>query len=205
MGHFEKPKDFKGTAVKLVRYMSHYKFRLLGILVCAAAGTVFNIIGPKILGNATSEIFEGFIRKVNGTGGIDFQSIERILLLLCLYITSAVFSIVQGWVMTGVSNRITYRLRNDISQKINRIPFKYFESRTHGEVLSRVTLGLEVTVLFRYDNALNAVCGKLRLCGGCAAWKLPYRKRCYPGGGHTGVYAVCKKFYASYPAGGPGD
>lgn len=140
MGHFEKPKDFKGAAVKLVGYMSHYKFRLMGVLVCAAAGTVFNIIGPKILGNATSEIFEGFIRKVNGTGGIDFQSIERILLLLlCLYITSAVFSIFQGWVMTGVSNRITYRLRNDISQKINRIPFKYFESRTHGEVLSRVT------------------------------------------------------------------
>ncbi len=140
MGHFEKPKDFKGAAVKLVGYMSHYKFRLMGVLVCAAAGTVFNIVGPKILGNATSEIFEGFIRKVNGTGGIDFQSIERILLLLlCLYITSAVFSIFQGWVMTGVSNRITYRLRNDISQKINRIPFKYFESRTHGEVLSRVT------------------------------------------------------------------
>ncbi len=140
MGHFEKPKDFKGAAVKLVGYMSHYKFRLMGVLVCAAAGTVFNIVGPKILGNATSEIFEGFIRKVNGTGGIDFQSIERILLLLlCLYITSAVFSIFQGWVMTGVSNRITYRLRNDISRKINRIPFKYFESRTHGEVLSRVT------------------------------------------------------------------
>lgn len=140
MGNVEKAKDFKGTITKLAKYLGTYKLRLLGVLLCAIASTVFNIIGPKILGNATSEIFEGLIAKVGGTGGINFESITRLLLfLLCLYIISAVFSLIQGWIMTAIANDVTYRLRKEISQKINRIPLKYFESRTYGEVLSRVT------------------------------------------------------------------
>lgn len=138
--NFEKAKDFKGTLLKLAKYLSAYKIRLFAVLICAVASTVFNIVGPKILGNATSEIFKGLIAKVSGTGGIDFASITRLLLFLfSLYIISAVFSLIQGWVMTGIANDVTYRLRNEISQKINRMPLKYFESRTYGEVLSRVT------------------------------------------------------------------
>jgi ATP-binding cassette, subfamily B, multidrug efflux pump len=140
MGSVEKAKDLKGTLVKLAKYLGTYKFRLLGVLICAIASTIFNIAGPKILGNATTEIFKGLVAKISGTGGIDFDSITRTLLfLLGLYIISAVFSMVQGWVMTGISNNVTYRLRTEISQKISRMPLKYFESRTYGEVLSRVT------------------------------------------------------------------
>lgn len=140
MGNLEKAKDFKGTMAKLAQYLGTYKYRLLGMLICAIASTVFNIVGPKILGNATSEIFKGLIAKIKGTGGIDFASITRLMLfLLCLYLISALFSFIQGWIMTGISNDVTYRLRREISQKINRIPLKYFESRTYGEVLSRVT------------------------------------------------------------------
>lgn len=138
--NFEKAKDFKGTLLKLAKYLRTYKIRLFAVLICAIASTVFNIVGPKILGNATSEIFKGLIAKVGGTGGIDFASITRLLLFLfSLYIISAVFSLIQGWVMTGIANDVTYRLRNEISQKINCMPLKYFESRTYGEVLSRVT------------------------------------------------------------------
>lgn len=136
----EKAKDFKGTVKKLIKYMGRYKIRLLGVLICAVAGTIFNIIGPKMLGDATSEVFEGLMRKLGGTGGINFEIIIRILtLLLTLYITSAVFAVIQGWIMTGISNNVTYSLRRDMSRKINRIPLKYFEGRTHGEVLSRIT------------------------------------------------------------------
>lgn len=140
MGSGEKAKDFKGTMAKLLNYMGKYKLRFLGVIVFAVASTVFNIVGPTILGNATTEIFEGLMRKINGNGGIDFNKINGILILLLgLYLISAVFSFCQGLVMTGISNDITYTLRKDISKKINRMPLNYFESRTHGEVLSRVT------------------------------------------------------------------
>ncbi len=136
----EKAKDFKGTMTKLAKYLGTYKFRLLGMLICAIASTTFTIVGPKILGNATTEIFKGSVAKISGTGGIDFESITRLLLfLLGLYVISAIFSWIQGWIMTGISNDVTYRLRNEISQKIHHMPLKYFESRTYGEVLSRVT------------------------------------------------------------------
>ena len=136
----EKAKDFKGTLKKLLGYMAKYKIRLLCVLLFAFGGTVFNIVGPKILGKATTELFNGLVAKINGTGGIDFGKITSILLwVLGLYVFSAVFSFIQGWIMTGISNDVTYSLRRDISGKINRIPLKYFESRTHGEVLSRVT------------------------------------------------------------------
>ena len=136
----EKAKDFKGSMVKLFRYMERYKFRFMLMFVFAVAGTVFNIVGPKILGKATTELFNGLVAKVNGTGGIDFKKIGMILLFtLGLYLISACFSFIQGFVMTGISNDVTYNLRKDISKKINRMPLNYFESRTNGEILSRVT------------------------------------------------------------------
>lgn len=140
MGHVEKAKDFRGAMVKLFHYMKRYKFRFILMFLFAVAGTVFNIVGPKILGKATTELFNGLVAKVNGTGGIDFEKIGMILLwTLGLYLLSACFSFVQGFVMTGISNDVTYSLRKDISKKINRLPLDYFESRTNGEILSRVT------------------------------------------------------------------
>ena len=136
----EKAKDFKGAMAKLFRYMGRYKFRFMLMFVFAVAGTVFNIVGPKILGKATTELYKGLVAKVNGTGGIDFSKIGMILLwTLGLYLASALFSFIQGFVMTGISNDVTYNLRKDISKKINRLPMNYFESRTNGEILSRVT------------------------------------------------------------------
>ena len=136
----EKAKDFSGAVKKLLRYMSKYKIRLIGMMIFAIVGTVFNIVGPKILGKATTELFNGLVAKVNGTGGIDFDKIGRILLwTLGLYLCSAAFSFVQGFIMTGISNDVSYSLRKDISGKMNRLPMKYYESRTYGEVLSRIT------------------------------------------------------------------
>ena len=136
----EKAKDFSGAVKKLLRYMSKYKIRLIGMMIFAIVGTVFNIVGPKILGKATTELFNGLMAKVNGTGGIDFDKIGKILLwTLGLYLCSAAFSFVQGFIMTGISNDVSYSLRKDISGKMNRLPMKYYESRTYGEVLSRIT------------------------------------------------------------------
>lgn len=140
MGRGEKAKDFKGSMGKLFRYMGRYKFRFALMFLFAVAGTVFNIVGPKILGKATTELFEGLVSKVKGTGGIDFEKIGMILLFtLGLYLVSSCFSYIQGFVMTGISNDVTYHLRKDISQKFHRLPMNYYESRTHGEILSRVT------------------------------------------------------------------
>ena len=136
----EKAKDFSGSMKKIFRYMGKYKVRIFMVAVFAVAGTLFNIVGPKILGKATTELFNGLVAKIGGTGGIDFGKIGQILLsVMGLYFCSAAFSFMQGFIMTGVSNDVTYSLRRDISQKINRLPLKYFESRTTGEVLSRVT------------------------------------------------------------------
>lgn len=136
----EKAKDFSGAVKKLLRYMSKYRIRLIGMMIFAIVGTVFNIVGPKILGKATTELFNGLVAKVNGTGGIDFDKIGKILLwTLGLYLCSAAFSFVQGFIMTGISNDVSYSLRKDISGKMNRLPMKYYESRTYGEVLSRIT------------------------------------------------------------------
>ena len=136
----EKAKDFKGTIGKLLSYMGRYKIGLFFVLLFAAGSTVFNIFGPKILGNATTELFNGLVAKINGTGGIDFGRIAQILLfLLGMYLIAAVFSSIQGWIMSGIAQKMAYRMRRDISEKINRMPMKYFESRTVGEVLSRIT------------------------------------------------------------------
>lgn len=141
-GHMggEKAENFGKAMKQLVAYMSRYKFRLLLMFIFAIGSTIFNIVGPKILGNATTEIFNGLTAKISGTGGIDFGKIAGILLgLLFIYACSSVFGAIQGFIMTGVSNDAVYNLRKDISKKINRLPVKYFESRTHGEILSRIT------------------------------------------------------------------
>lgn len=136
----EKAKDFRGTLKKITGYMGAYKYGLAAVMVFAVGGTAFNIIGPKILSQATTELFQGLMAKVSGTGGIDFGRIGRILLLLLgVYAFSSCLSFFQGMIMTGISQKICYRFRKDISEKINRMPLEYFESRTVGEVLSRIT------------------------------------------------------------------
>ena len=136
----EKAKDFKGSFKKLLAYIGRYKFAVLVVVIFAAASTVFNVMGPKVMGRATTELAEGLMRKINGIGGIDFDKILQILLLtLGLYAVSSAFTFLQGWIMTGVTQKICYRMRKEISEKINRMPMKYFESRTYGEVLSRIT------------------------------------------------------------------
>ncbi len=137
----EKARDFKGTMAKLLRYLAPYKIHFIVVLVFAVLSTVFNIVGPKILGQATTKLFEGVVGMIAGTGsGIDFVGIGNILLLLAgLYITAAIFSFAQGWIMTGVSMKMTYRFRREIAEKINRLPLRYFDATSQGEVLSRVT------------------------------------------------------------------
>ncbi|MBE5882159.1 MAG: ABC transporter ATP-binding protein [Lachnospiraceae bacterium] len=136
----EKAKDFKGSIKKMLAYVSRYKLALVLVMLFAAASTVFNIISPKILGMATTELFNGFAAKVSGAGSINFTKIGQILLLtLLLYLFSSLMAFCQGWIMTTVSQKMTYRFRDEISKKIHRMPMKYFESKTVGEVLSRIT------------------------------------------------------------------
>ena len=136
----EKAKDFKGTMKKLLQYLGAYKISIVAVIIFAIGSTVFNIVGPKILGRATTEIFKGLVRKVSGGSGIDFTKIGKILgMFLVLYLCSALFSFIQGYIMTGVSQKLTYRMRKEISEKINRLPMNYFDKMTHGEVLSRIT------------------------------------------------------------------
>lgn len=137
----EKAKDFKGTTKKLIKeYLSKYKIALIIVFIFAIGSTIFTIVGPKILGNATTEIFNGIVNKISGGSGIDFDKNGKILLtLICLYVVSALFSFIQGFTMTGIAQKITYKLRADISEKINKLPMKYFDKRTHGEVLSVIT------------------------------------------------------------------
>ena len=136
----EKAKDFKGTMKTLWSYLSNYKFAIILVAVFAIGSTIFSIVGPKILGNATTELFNGLMDKLQGGSGINFGKIGEILLFLIgLYVVSASFSFIQGFIMTGISNDVSYSLRKDISGKMNRLPMKYYESRTYGEVLSRIT------------------------------------------------------------------
>ena len=136
----EKAKDLKGALGKILRYMGKYKIAVVFVMIIAACSTVFSVLGPKVLGKATTGLAEGLMAKVAGTGGIDFSYIGKVLLfVLCLYLLSSVLSFVQGWIMTGITQKICYRMRKEITEKINRMPMKYFESRTYGEVLSRIT------------------------------------------------------------------
>jgi len=153
----EKPRDFKGTLTKLIKYLGQYKVLILVVWIFAIASTIFAIAGPKILGKATTRLFEGVLAMIAGSGSIDFGYIGNIILLtLGLYLLSVLFSYIQGWVMSGISMNITYRFRRDISQKINRMPFKYFDSTSHGEVLSRVTNDVD-TVSQTLNQSLSQI------------------------------------------------
>lgn len=141
-GAGEKASDFKGTMKKLLSYISKYKVSLIFVIITAIGSAAFSIVGPKILGKATTKIFEGLMNKISGIngGGIDFDGIGKILIFLVgLYVISSIFSFIQGFIMSGISQKITYNLRKELSEKMNRLPMKYFDSKTHGEILSRVT------------------------------------------------------------------
>lgn len=145
MGHgrgpaTEKAKDFKGTLLKLIRYIAHDKFRLLIAIACAIGSVAFNVYGPRVLGRATTELFNGIAAKIGGTGGVDFGAIGLILgTALTIYISSSVLNFVQGWLMTGITQRVCYRLRREIVEKIDRMPLAYFERTSTGDVMSRIT------------------------------------------------------------------
>ncbi|MED9989516.1 MAG: ABC transporter ATP-binding protein [Coprococcus sp.] len=151
MGGGEKAKNFKGTISKLVRYSRKYLPAVIVVMVIAVFSTVFNVVCPKVLGKATTALSEGIMRKINGIGGIDFTYIGKILLFcLGLYLLSVLFNFTQGIIMTGVTQKLCYKMRKDVSEKINRMPLKYFESRTYGEVLSRITNDIDTM-----GNGLN--------------------------------------------------
>ena len=140
MGPADKPSDFKGTLRKLIAYLGPYTWKIVFVLLLAAGSTVFTIVGPKILGNATTTLFEGLIAQLTGTGSVDFTAIARLLgTALGLYVLSAVLSYVQGWIMTDVAMQVTYQLRKDLMSKVHRMPFRYFDGTPYGEVLSRLT------------------------------------------------------------------
>lgn len=142
MGAFEKPKNFKETFSKLLKYLKPYRLQLIIVMILAAGSAAFSIVGPKILGKATTNIFEGLVAKISGIpgGGIDFGYIGNIILILIgLYLLSTLFSLLQGFMVSGVAQKISYNLRKEISQKVNKLPLKYFDTMTHGEVLSRIT------------------------------------------------------------------
>ena len=136
----EKARDFKGSTKKLIKYLGRYWAAIIAVMIFAAVSTVFSVAGPKVMGKATTALAEGLMNKIAGTGGIDFDYIAKVLLFtLVLYVVSAIFMFAQGLIMTGITQKTCYRMRKDITSKINRMPMKYFESRTYGEVLSRIT------------------------------------------------------------------
>lgn len=162
----EKAKDFKGTMKKLWAYISEYRIGLFFVMVFAICSTIFSIAGPKILGKATTEIFNGLVGKISGGSGIDFEKLGRILIgLLCLYLASALFSFIQGYIMTGISQKITYRMRKDISEKIHRMPMNYFDKVTHGEVLSRVTNDVDTLSQSLNQSATQLITSTTTLIG----------------------------------------
>ncbi len=162
----EKAKDFKGTLINLLSYLKNYKLKLFFVILFAIASTVFLIIGPKIMGNITTEIFNGLMKKLTNTGGINFSYIkDTTLILIILYVISSLFSAIQGIIMTGISNDISYKLRNELSEKIHKIPFKYFDSKTHGEVLSIVTNDIDVLTQCLNQSVTSIVTGIATIIG----------------------------------------
>lgn len=153
----EKAKDFKGSIGKLIAYIGRYKLAIFVVMIFAVVGTVFNVVGPKVLGKATTALSEGLMAKIAGTGGIDLTRISRILLfVLALYVVSAIFTFIQHYIMSTISQKICYRMRKEISEKINRMPMKYFESRTYGEVLSRITNDVD-TLGMSLSQSINQI------------------------------------------------
>lgn len=153
----EKAKDFKGSIGKLIAYIGRYKLAIFVVMIFAVVGTVFNVVGPKVLGKATTALSEGLMAKIAGTGGIDLTRISRILLfVLALYVISAIFTFIQHYIMSTISQKICYRMRKELSEKINRMPMKYFESRTYGEVLSRITNDVD-TLGMSLSQSINQI------------------------------------------------
>ncbi len=169
MGQFmpgEKPKNFKGTMAKLLRYIGRYKFSLILVSLFSILSTVFSIFGPKIMGNATTELAGGAMRMALGTGGIDFAYIAEILIFLAgLYFASSVLKYIQTYIMTGVNNKMTYTMREEISEKINRIPLKFFDTTTHGEILSRVTNDVSTVTRSLNDSVTEIISSIATLIG----------------------------------------
>ncbi|WP_195542712.1 ABC transporter ATP-binding protein [Massiliimalia timonensis] len=166
MGAGEKAKNFKGTMKQLWKYLSRYWVALLLTVLFAVGSTVFAIIGPKILGNATTELFTGLMSKITGGAGINFEKITQILLfLLGLYILSAVFSYIQGWLMTGVSQKLTYQLRKQISEKVGRMPMSFFETKNHGEILSIVTNDVDTLSMSLNQSATQLITSIVTVIG----------------------------------------
>ena len=157
-GQAEKAKDFKGTMKTLMSYLSKYKLSIIIVFIFAIGSVTFSVIGPKILGKATTEIFNGLVSKVSGDGsGIDFDAIRKILIsLIILYVVSAIFSFIQGYVMSGISQKVAYNLRDELVKKINRLPMKYFDTKTHGEVLSRFTNDID-TLAMSLNQSLTQI------------------------------------------------
>ena len=136
----EKPKNFSKSLKQILRYSGSYKYAFIVVILFAIAGTVFQVIGPKVMGRATTVLAEGLMHKIKGTGTIDFTTIGKILVItVALYAIGAVLTFIQGWIMTGITQKIVYNMRRDISEKINRMPMKYFESHQYGDILSRIT------------------------------------------------------------------
>lgn len=159
----EKAKDFKGTIKNLINYIQPFKIAILLVVLFAILGSAFSIIGPKIVGNATTLIYEGLINKIAGTGGIDFPKIQNILLfLLALYILSMLFSFLENYIMSGVSQKISYQLRKEISKKLNRLPMHYFDTKTNGEILSRITNDVD-TVSQNLSQSISQVISAITL------------------------------------------
>lgn len=147
----EKPKNFKKSVRRVISYLGGYKYAIGAVLLCAVVSTIFNIVSPKVLGEATTELFVGMMQKLQGTGGINFSRIKEILLfVLVLYVLSSLFNFIQGYTMTTITQKLCYKLRREMIEKINRMPMGYFESRTHGEVLSRITNDVDT-----FGNGLN--------------------------------------------------
>ena len=162
----EKAKDFKGTLKKLYGYLKQYKVALIIVIIFAIASTIFSILCPKILGDATTELFNGLISKINGAGGINFDKIAGILLtLLGLYVLSAIFSYIQGFVMSGITQKLTYKLRQELSLKIGKLPMKYFDKKTHGEVLSVITNDVDTLSQSLNQSAIQFLTAIVTLIG----------------------------------------
>ncbi|MEE1372294.1 MAG: ABC transporter transmembrane domain-containing protein, partial [Parolsenella sp.] len=140
MGRGEKPKDFKGTIRKLLGYVGRHKVAVFFAIAFAMCSVIFNIVGPKVLGKVTTKLYEGLVAKVQGTGAVDFDWIGKtLLLLLGLYLASSACNLIQGWLMTGVTQKICYRMRKEIAEKIAVVPMSYFNGHSKGDVLSRIT------------------------------------------------------------------
>ena len=162
----EKPKDFKGTLGKLVSFMGRFKAALVVVVVFAIGSTVFNIVGPKVLSTATTELFNGIVAKIDGTGGIDFDAIARILAFtLGLYLLSAACSFVQGWMMSSISQRTCYQLRRAIAEKIDRMPMGYFERTRVGDTLSRITNDVDTLIQTMNQSLPQIVTGTTTIVG----------------------------------------